>query len=334
MKIGILTQPLRGNYGGVLQNWALQHILIRLGHEPITIDILPRPSIGRFILSTIKSLLLWFIPSRRRRFKRWRERRMPLFEEFVSKNIIKTPTCRNYSMEMIREYGLEALLVGSDQTWRPIYNVNRLSDMFLHFAGNFSGKRVAYAASFGVDYWEYSEKQTSVCSSLAQLFDAVSVRETSGVALCERYLGIDAVAVLDPTLLVRKETYAELCMKVPVFKKRYLAAYVLDSAKEVDLIITEEAKKRGLPILRYSAYGRAKLTIEEWIAIFRDASFVITDSFHGTVFSIIFEKPFRCVVNERRGGVRFADLLEKYHSGKLVEWREKSLDFLREALNG
>ena len=59
MKIGILTQPLRGNYGGVLQNWALQHILIRLGHEPITIDILPRPSIGRFILSTIKSLLLW-----------------------------------------------------------------------------------------------------------------------------------------------------------------------------------------------------------------------------------------------------------------------------------
>lgn len=123
-------------------------------------------------------------------------------------------------------------------------------------------------------------------------------------------------------------------MKVPVFKKRYLAAYVLDSAKEVDLIITEEAKKRGLPILRYSAYGQAKLTIEEWIAIFRDASFVITDSFHGAVFSIIFEKPFRCVVNERRGGVRFADLLEKYHSGKLVEWREKSLDFLREALNG
>ena len=55
---------------------------------------------------------------------------MPLFEEFVSKNIIKTPACRNYSMEMIREYGLEALLVGSDQTWRPIYNVNRLSDMF------------------------------------------------------------------------------------------------------------------------------------------------------------------------------------------------------------
>lgn len=95
---------------------------------------------------------------------------MPLFEEFVSKNIIKTPTCRNYSMEMIREYGLEALLVGSDQTWRPIYNVNRLSDMFLHFAGNFSGKRVAYAASFGVDYWEYSEKQTSVCSSFSSAF--------------------------------------------------------------------------------------------------------------------------------------------------------------------
>ena len=89
-----------------------------------------------------------------------------------------------------------------------------------------------------------------------------------------------------------------------------------------------------MPILRYSAYGQAKLTVEEWIAIFRDASFVITDSFHGTVFSISFEKPFRCVVNERRGCIRFSELLEKYHSGKLEEWREKSLDFLREALNG
>lgn len=65
---------------------------------------------------------------------------MPLFEEFVSKNIIKTPTCRNYSMEMIREYGLEALLVGSDQTWRPIYNVNRLSDMFCILRGIFREK--------------------------------------------------------------------------------------------------------------------------------------------------------------------------------------------------
>lgn len=66
---------------------------------------------------------------------------------------------------------------------------------------------------------------------------------------------------------------------------------------------------------------------------FRDASFVVTDSFHGTVFSVIFGKPFRSVVNETRGGARFADLLEKYHSGTLAEWRQKSFNFLREAFS-
>lgn len=333
MKIGILTQPFRGNYGGILQNWALQRTLRSMGHEPVTIDILPRSTIGRFILSTIKSFVLWFIPSRRRTFQKWSDKRNPLFEDFVNRQIVKTHVCRRYSMDIVEEYGLEALLVGSDQTWRPMYNVGMLSDMFLGFACDFTGKKVAYAASFGVDYWEYTERQTSFCASLAQRFDAISVRETSGVKLCERYLGINAAAVLDPTLLVEKEAYAELCEKVPFCGERYLAGYVLDASEESDRVIVEEAEKRGLSIRRYSADNHARLTVEEWVAIFRDASFVVTDSFHGTVFSVIFGKPFRSVVNETRGGARFADLLEKYHSGTLSEWRQKSFNFLREAFS-
>ena len=155
MKIGILTQPFRGNYGGILQNWALQRTLRSMGHEPVTIDILPRPTIGRFILSTIKSFVLWFIPSRRRTFQKWSDKRNPLFEDFVNRQIVKTHVCRRYSMDIVEEYGLEALLVGSDQTWRPMYNVGMLSDMFLGFACDFTGKKVAYAASFGVDYWAF-----------------------------------------------------------------------------------------------------------------------------------------------------------------------------------
>lgn len=246
MKIGILTQPFRGNYGGILQNWALQRTLRSMGHEPVTIDILPRSTIGRFILSTIKSFVLWFIPSRRRTFQKWSDKRNPLFEDFVNRQIVKTHVCRRYSMDIVEEYGLEALLVGSDQTWRPMYNVGMLSDMFLGFACDFTGKKVAYAASFGVDYWEYTERQTSFCASLAQRFDAISVRETSGVKLCERYLGINAAAVLDPTLLVEKEAYAELCEKVPFCGERYLAGYVLDASEESDRVIVEEAEKRGL----------------------------------------------------------------------------------------
>lgn len=330
MRIGILTQPLRGNYGGVLQNWALQQVLRELGHEPVTIDVLPYPDCYLFILSTLKSLLLWPIPSRRRKFRRWSEGRIPLFEDFVNRQIVKTPVCRYYSMRIVKMESLDALVVGSDQTWRPMYNMGRLlPDMFLRFASKFNGKKVAYAASFGVDKWEFTDRQTSICASLAKRFDAISVREMSGVKLCERYLGVDAIVTLDPTLLVEKEAYAKLCERIPSSKEQFLAAYVLDTSKEVDEIIIEESERQGLPVRRYSADQRAQLTVEEWIAIFRDASFVVTDSFHGTVFSIIFEKPFRLVANEKRGGARFTDLLEKYHSGRLEEWREKSIDFLQ-----
>ena len=131
MKIGILTQPLKANYGGILQNWALQQVLIKLGHEPITIDLLPQPSLSRFILSTVKSLILWFIPSKRRKFVRWHYKRSPLFEKFVENKIKKTDVCHRYSMELVRKYHLDALIVGSDQTWRPLYNKNVLYDMFL-----------------------------------------------------------------------------------------------------------------------------------------------------------------------------------------------------------
>lgn len=332
MKVGILTQPLLSNYGGVLQNWALQQVLRELGHEPVTLDILPNPGLGRFILSTIKSFVLWFVPSRRRKFLRWSTTRKPLFEDFVHERIVKTPVCRYYSMETVQREKLDALVVGSDQTWRPMYNIGILPDMFLRFASKFKGKKVAYAASFGVDRWEFTDRQTSICASLVKRFDAISVREASGIELCKRYLGVDAVAVLDPTLLVRKEAYGRLCERIPVSNEQFIVAYVLDASEEVDKVIMEESERLGLPVRRYSAGQCAELTVEEWIAVFRDATFVVTDSFHGTVFSIVFEKPFRAVVNEARGGGRFSDLLEKYHSGRMEEWRRRSMEFLRAAL--
>ena len=328
MRIGILTQPLKANYGGVLQNWALQQVLIKLGHEPITIDFLPRPSLSRFILSTVKSLILWFIPSKRREFIRWHYKRSPLFEKFVENKIKKTKVCHLYSMDLVQKYHLDALIVGSDQTWRPLYNRSVLYDMFLRFAKDFNGKKIAYAASFGVDQWEFTEEQTRICSSLVQSFDAVSVREESGVRLCKEYLKINAIPVLDPTFLVEKEAYLKLCSHVPKREEAFLAAYVLDASSEVEDVIKEEARKMGIMVRRYSADATAELTVEEWISIFRDASFIVTDSFHGTVFSIIFGKPFRCVANIERGNARFIDLIARYNSGDIEKMYDISMTFL------
>ena len=333
MRIGILTQPLKANYGGVLQNWALQQVLIKLGHEPITIDLLPRPSFFRYIVSTIKSLILWFIPSRRRKFIRWHYKRSPLFEKFVEDKIKKTNVCHRYSIDLVQKYHLNVLIVGSDQTWRPLYNRNVLYDMFLRFAKGFKGKKIAYAVSFGVDQWEFTEEQTQICSALVQSFDAVSVREESGVRLCKEYLKINAIPVLDPTLLVEKEAYLELCSNIPERREKFLAAYVLDNSDKVEDVIQEESKKRGLFVRYYYADRNAKLNVEEWISVFRDASFIVTDSFHGTVFSIIFEKPFYCIANSERGNARFIDLLGKYKSRVLEKWQIQSFNFLEESLS-
>ena len=263
---------------------------------------------------------------------RWNGERSSLFDNFVRERIVTSHLCRYYTMSIVKEYELDALIVGSDQVWRPRYNVRTLPDMFLRFAHSFKGRKIAYAASFGVNNWEFSKGQTSLCATLVKQFDAISVRESSGVDLCEKYLGVNAISVLDPTLLLAKDEYAKLCEEIPICNERFLAVYVLDPKKDVEDIIKEEAKKRGLAIKYFSADRNANLKVEEWLAIFRDASFVVTDSFHGTIFSIIFEKEFRNVVNMKRGCARFVDIINKYKSNSLGVFRKKSLDFIRDSL--
>src|SRR5690606_30541311 len=124
-----------------------------------------------------------------------------------------------------------AVVVGSDQVWRPRYSPN-IYNFFLDFLKNNSTiKKVAYAASFGTEDWEYTEEQTREARELIKHFNAVSVRESSGVLLCDKYLNRkDAVHVLDPTLLLKAEDYNQLINKTK--KEIGLFTYVLDETKE------------------------------------------------------------------------------------------------------
>ena len=314
MKIGIVTQPLFANYGGLLQNYALQQVLKRLGHEPMTIDYLPPHALRRYVRSLCRWLLQlvstgkWrAVPSLRRTLHR------PGFvEEFMRRNIVTTGVVHAYTEALVGEYGLQALVTGSDQVWRPRYNKGVLTDMFLRFAARADVRRMAYAASFGVDGWEFSPQQTQECARLARLMDAVSVRESSGIALCREHLGVEAVVMPDPTLLLQRADYEALCTAVPRVAKAFVAAYVLDKSAEKQHGIRRVAWELGLPVKRFSAHGGMTLTVEEWLAMFRDAAFVVTDSFHGTVFSILFHKPFVALGNAGRGMARFQSLLSGF----------------------
>ncbi len=355
MKIGIVTQPLFRNYGGILQAWALQEKLRKMGHDPWTIDYLPGAMPWYIMVrSWIKTIVLLCIGKRRPFAKRQPVERMEIFDSFVRKHMQLTRRVHCYKSNLVRKYAFDVVITGSDQVWRPKYNAF-LQDMFLRFVKKPGVKKIAYAASFGVDDWEFTPEQTLECSSLAKKLDAISIREHSGIALCKEHLGVEAIEVLDPTLLHNKEDYEKLCADIPRATEPYLACYLLDITIEKQEFIEKVSTQQGLPIRVFSADGNAEYSVEQWLAIFRDACYVVTDSFHGTVFSILFHKPFLSIVNEYRGASRFHSLSPKlnledrlllsldnkilpkeidwvYVDERLRQQREASTDFILKAL--
>lgn len=313
MKIGIITQPLSRNYGGILQNYALQQTLIKLGHTPYTFDL--------DILFTWKDWTIWTLKSivkliigRSYTFPQTPyeiEAQESILRSFVEKNIqLIVPRIKRLTVDPILKNNLDAIIVGSDQVWRPIYNYD-IKDMYLQFAKDLNIKRIAYAASFGTDECEYTEEQMQICKNLAQKFDAISVRERSGVELCKKYFNISADFVIDPTLLLTAKEYNKLLMRMPESKSRYLFAYVLDKTEEKIKYVKRVAKDMGVDIVIKGADSQlaADDSIEKWLSNFRNAEYIITDSFHGSVFSIIFNKPFVALGNKFRGACRFNSLL-------------------------
>lgn len=333
MKIGILTQPLENNYGGLLQAYALQKILKDLGHEVWTVDLPFRKTlyldsralmgriVRKYLLRNKDIKIILHEPN-----KKEKEIIQQHTRKFIEENIILTDRIPLVEkIDRLKKYQFDAFVVGSDQVWRPMYSPG-IPTFFLDFVQNDRNiKRIAYAASFGTDEWEITPKLTEKCAKLAREFDSISVREDSGVMLCKDYLGVTAQHLVDPTLLIKKEDYIRLIENenVPI-KEKTIMVYVLDQTNEKKSIIDKVKQYFNLeinsvmPASVFSKESRKKIEqciyppVTHWLRGFLDADFVVTDSFHGTVFSIIFEKPFITVVNESRGIARFKSLLKKF----------------------
>lgn len=328
MRIGILTLPLNTNYGGILQAYALQTVLERMGHEvhviekkrrPLSIPIQKMPfCYGKRIVKNIIG----------RKFPIFYEqkynREQPIIRQNTDKFIKKYIHIAEYDdFSDIKESEYDAIVVGSDQVWRPKYfGLNQIENAYLKFAEGWNIKRIAYAASFGTDEWEYNSKQTSECGRLLRMFDSVSVREDSGVDLCKRYFGVEAQHVLDPTMLLDREDYIKLFEAADTPKsKGNLLCYILDENEEKTALVKRIADEKGLIPFNVKSisddinsplYERIQPPLEQWLRGFYDADFVITDSFHACVFSIIFNKPFIVYGNINRGLSRFISLLNMF----------------------
>lgn len=329
MKIAIITLPLIANYGGILQNYALQTVLKRMGHTVETIALpweLQQPwwrkplaygkrSIDKFVLHRRKTPVF---------YEQWYNRTLPILVHdmwnFVEEHI-HTRRVENFTDISEGEY--DAFVVGSDQIWRPMYSYRPITNAYLDFAKDWKNtKRVAYAASFGTDQWEYSDLQTRQCTALAALFDGISVREEAAVRLCREHLHCEAVHVLDPTMLLAAEDYVALLKDKKLEAPRgELLTYVLDETPEKARIIEKVANHYQYDTYRANSRfedwtapltERKQPPVEQWLKDFQDAKFVITDSFHATVFSILFGKPFIVIGNKERGLSRIDSLLKMF----------------------
>lgn len=325
MRIAILSLILNTNYGGILQSYALQTALERMGHQVKVIDReampeisirqrfteLPKRYLQKYVLC--KKIDLW--PEQHYRHLKYRERSSET-RKFIFRNI-HLRKCN--VLNRLRSSEFDAIVVGSDQVWRPSYFIawGHIRNAFLAFASRWNVKRISYAASFGTDEWEYDGQQTAEVRNLITLFDAVSVREAGAVRLCKDKLNTDATHVLDPTLLLDRQDYENLILQTetpPI--NGTLLNYILDDSPEKSSLIDTIASDKNLTPFRINetesiSSDLGRKPVEYWLKAFRDAEFIVTDSFHACVFSVIFHKPFICIGNKKRGLSRFHVFKEK-----------------------
>ena len=340
-KIGIINfQYSDHNYGAVLQAAALEHIIENLGYSAEHINYIPynKKSIlykikSGFIGYLIKLLLRKNKPSKYIKNKN-------VFECFRKKWITRTKETylNNTDLDKLRS-SYSAIIVGSDQVWRPkMYShLNEYYVYFLEFADTTTLK-ISYAASFGVDNWEIKdENYTKKIKNSISKFSAISTREDSGIDICSSVFSSISQHVLDPTLLIDKEFFNKIIVDLPSISERSIVYYKLDITKKFTKSISDLGKMINCQV--ENIYHNEKLLfnyylpVPTWINKIKNSTLVITDSFHCVCFCIIFSKNFFCIKNKDRGESRLFSLLSMLgledrfiHDDELVNKVKQSSD--------
>lgn len=300
MNIAILTHPLGANYGGILQAFALSTYLKNKGFNVIVLNRRPN-------LPFIKKIIKIFLE--KINHPRYNNPKYKKLIQFTNKYInyssplLSTHELSNY----IKKNKIDYVIVGSDQVWRTSFSLRYGFNYFLDFVPS-GVKKIAYAASFGLSKWEYSEDDTNKIIGLVNDFKSISVREDEGVILCKNYLGIKVEHVLDPTMLLRDTDYDKITSK-RLIDKNYILVYWLGAIEEKNSIVNK-FKKQNKIIIDISLRANEPLcSIEDWLSYIKYADYVVTDSFHGCVFSILFQKQFTVYSNISGGNSRLNSLL-------------------------
>ncbi|MBN2835133.1 MAG: polysaccharide pyruvyl transferase family protein [Candidatus Delongbacteria bacterium] len=300
-KIYTITIHRAINYGAVLQAYGLHRYLKSQGYDVEIIDYRPKDleykKVHLWEYVTLKSLIRYSkVVLKFLIHPKLSGMKVKKFNSFCDKYFISTNKKYNGFKELINEswYG-NIFICGSDQIWNSELTNGISKPYYLEFVPT-GAKRVAYAASFGKD--SIYEKEKPIIRGLISKFDAISIREDSGIEIAKQ-LGIAATKVLDPAFLLTKDEWSKIA-NIPKYKN-YLLIYKFgdeDIIEETYKKIAEKLKLKTV-LISESMTGEKKVDFkangtgpEEFLGLFMFADFIVTNTFHGTAFSIIFEKNF------------------------------------------
>ena len=303
MKIGVITYySSDDNYGQLLQCYALQRFLKKNGHETFLIKYKEEQKLVKEkhfnILFKIKRYLshpfvysrLFFLQRKQARYLQTAQNQLRQFDKFRNVNICSTEKVYRENELLANPPEADAYICGSDQIWGGSF------PYYLNFAPKTS-KKIAYAASFG-GVNSFSEEYEKELKRLLTRFHMLGVREDSGVHTCHRLGFKHAIKVVDPTLLLSSNDYNEICCKQQL-NDDFIFVYLLGNPCDLKMEeVYSLANKKSLKVVyvasqgQYDKYPKTWATIGEWINYLAKAKMVITNSFHCTVFSLIYHKNF------------------------------------------
>jgi len=306
----ILTYYRVNSHGAKLQAVALYHYILNLGLQPVMLDVRASKEANflipcklhhfQYCISFFYSYLFCkkYMPSQTRKFR--------------------SPSDLTKSV-----WDYDYYIVGSDQVWNPVISRDFSNAFFFDFLPP-EAKKISYAASFGAsDLSLWKDWQIEDAKRLIKEFSAISVRESQGLQMCKKEFGVDAVMACDPTFLMGASFFRQMiphpekksgggvvCFKLTKVGKDLENAFAeLTKIYGSGKCIAGGRRGQKIPGLKM----KPSLSTPEWLQSIYSADFVVTDSFHGTVFSIMFHKPFLVTVGVKERLSRIIDLLKYFN---------------------
>lgn len=302
MKIATLTFHGSHNYGSVLQAYALSKQLELMGNEVEILNLRPQsqkdayprvPNFRRFVEKAF-----YFIN------KSKLDRRYDEYERFINNVLPTTKTEYASTEELITvDFDYDAYVCGGDQIWNPVCQDFETAYYLQFLDNNSKAKRISYSPSLGKT--EFDDETEKKIGAWVQSFDNISVRETRGAKLVASLSGRTVDVVCDPVVLLDRKYWDELAVD-PKINEPYMLVYFLENNHGNKDFVDELSQALGLKVVVLTEYLRDIIkpyikkydaSPEEFVGLFKNASFVYTNSFHGTAFATIYNKPFISVID-------------------------------------